>query len=960
MSVIDPEALRTRRKTVPESAIEVLKLIQQQKDLPSTPANSLNSQNSLLKSQDSGISQTSRRDSTQAERRKTIPESAIDVLLELQQPNSSESSMKSDQASDPDLYESNENERKSTPASASNSVQEVQHYRIPSTLKSEEHLMTDTDGEAFSDSEEGKLIQKTSSTAQRRITRGKLHSFIKSKELLATASNVSAASTGSNSKKPCLSNAQSNVSVPTSRKSEHQSDKALLDESAENEQIDDSTEDMIVEVDTANPSDIQTAPTALEIVRPSPSHSKASTNLLEEQSEMENLNSSHIQSKISLGSRSTKSEKRLSSQHKASTTSIVSESAIINNDDDSSSLKFIENDVKESDDPHSTSSKISQTSEISIKDPFATSSRISHKSKVSEMSNNSVKSQGSTTKSISEDIYDAFMKTIMREMMENAHEEETGIPKKANSKISSAEPSTSVKKSSSTASRISTRRRSSKVSKESIKSRRSSTRSQRSSEENPQARTTSSIANSFVRHVLDDAKQNLREGNDVNIEQGPCNDNGPHSELNRTPSRVSTRSRSSKASNVSSNKPGSSLREESAVKYSHSLRQVNSEINVRNDNSSEVSTRSRSSKTSHQSCSSREESAAKSSHSLQEQRSEIKEINGNSSSAASINDALDTGIEPNKKQETTSRISTRSSSKSNKTTNSMSQLTNKTSKISTISENVSLREDVSKESAIDFNKPEESLSRISTRSSKVSEKSSNEVGKSRISARSRSSSKTALSHKSPVREQKSSTHQFDDKNSLTSKNERPRKVFKTLTNVLFSYNSYRTCRKLIKRTRSSSRSSKASSAASKAASIHSKISTRSSSRLKGNPANSRASSLSLSDSKNSQLQTSFSKISKMSNDESSSVPHKTTSKSTFSSKSPTTSQVQLNAQDDSKSVQESAISSRHSKLSQTELAVNSKSTISDCNKSEEQVAFSGAGNILLFCFRTSVSLKFNF
>ena len=851
MSVIDHEALRTRRKTVPESAIEVLKLIQQQKDLPSTPANSLNSQNSLVKSQDSRVSpQTSPRDSTPAERRKTIPESAIDVLLELQQlddsAGSSKTSMKSENASDPDLCQSNENQRKSSAVSGSNSIQEVQNDPIPLNTQSEEHLMTDTDGEAFSESEEGKLIEKTSSTGQRRITRGKLHSFIKSKEILATESNASAISTGSNSKKPSrLSNAQSSVSVPTSRRSVNESSKAILDNSAEKERIDDSTEDTNMEIDTANYPDIQTATSALNIVRPSPSHSKASTNLLEEQSETENMISSHIPSKISLESRSTKSEERFSSQYKASKTSIVSESATMNRHDDSSSLKFIENDAKESDDPHSTRSEISKTSEISNKDAVATPSRISNNSEASKMSVESVKSQGSSTKSISEDIYEAFMKTIMRELMEDTHEEETGIPKQANSEISIAESSTSVKKSSSTASRISTRSRISKVSKESTKSRRSSTRSQRSShEDKPQVRTTSSIANSFVRHVLDDAQQNLRAENATNFEKEACDDDDQHSGLNKTPSRVSTRSRSSKASNASSNEPGSSLRAESVVKSS--LRQETSDINAINNNSSKVSSRSGSSKTSHQSSSKlslQEESATRSSHSLQQHRSEIKEINGNSRSAASINNALDTENEPYKEQETLSRISTRSSSKSDKTTKSMAQWTIKTSKTSTIPENSSLREDspkesdidfinpqstssristrssaksdkssnsaeeltlkkcnisiasesasiresMGKESEIEFNNPQATSSRISTRSSKISEKPADDVPSSRISTRSRSSSKDVLSQKSSVRQQKSSTHQFDDKNSTTSKNEPPRKVFNSISKVCLSF-----------------------------------------------------------------------------------------------------------------------------------------------------------------------------
>jgi len=113
--------------------------------------------------------------------------------------------------------------------------------------------------------------------------------------------------------------------------------------------------------------------------------------------------------------------------------------------------------------------------------------------------------------------------------------------------------------------------------------------------------------------------------------------------------------------------------------------------------------------------------------------------------------------------------------------------------------------------------------------------------------------------------------------------------------------------------------------------------------------NSSASSLSLSGTKKSKSQTRFSNHA---NDESEPVTYKTSSRETVSSTSPLPQMEDF-------SDKESAISSTHSnsrnllsetaKSSEQDLAMNSKSTISDCNKSEEPVVFTGRGCDLFFC-----------
>ena len=235
-SIINPETVESRRKTIPESAIDILREIQQPKDLPSTPANSLDSQNSLKR--DSNVSET-QPESLNPNRRKTIPESAIDVLRELQQskdlpstPHPSKTSMNSSKMSDPDLLPDDQLPRKSILESAIEIIQNQNTTKSSSELSNDQNLVSDTDGEGFSESEEAKQMDEDlEQVSERRITRGKLQSFIKSKEMLGeSAPSDTSVDKGLSYKSSAKSASSSRGIIST-----HSTGKNIIEDQAQNE-----------------------------------------------------------------------------------------------------------------------------------------------------------------------------------------------------------------------------------------------------------------------------------------------------------------------------------------------------------------------------------------------------------------------------------------------------------------------------------------------------------------------------------------------------------------------------------------------------------------------------------------------------------------------------------------------------------------------------------------------------
>lgn len=565
------ESPESRRKTIPESAIDVLRELQQPKDLPSTPANSLDSQNSQTRSEDSKVSVAA--SSNVPVRRKTIPESAIDILRDLQQskdlpstPHPSKTSMNSDKISDPNLFPDDQLPRKSILESAIEIIQNQEATKSSAELSNDQNLMTDTDGEGFSETEEAKnMDEDIEQTSQRRITRGKLQSFIKSQESVASEASF-------RSENQVLSTKTSQKSATSSRGiiSNNSFGKEIIEDKAENPPSISSTKSEDEKSMSRKSSlrsrksssgssksnntagkDIQRRITRGKLssfinskeMLSSQSH-KYSNSENDEQEEI--LHNSNSESRASIRTKSGQSN----ADSKISKSSIVSEKIserIVNNKidaheeiiADSLILSEIADNAK-SDSKISTRSR--NSSKIEEDHPVRTASSIA-KSLVREITEiqepqaspssstvkstrSSIKSQTSVSKKdelqsdeivkIALDIYESFLSSTTREIIEEVAKEE-GVAIESYSDISlrsSEYTKTSVKEETSASKSLSIK--SSKRSQASDRSSRRSSarlRSQKSGE--IPVRTHSSIANSFVRHVLDDAQKNLLEEKDA-------------------------------------------------------------------------------------------------------------------------------------------------------------------------------------------------------------------------------------------------------------------------------------------------------------------------------------------------------------------------------------------------------------------------------------------------------------
>ncbi|CBY11192.1 unnamed protein product [Oikopleura dioica] len=656
------ESPESRRKTIPESAIDVLRELQQPKDLPSTPANSLDSQNSHTRSEDTKVSVAA--SSNPPDRRKTIPESAIDILRDLQQskdlpstPHPSKTSINSDKISDPNLFPDDQLPRKSILESAIEIIQNQEATKSSSELSNDQNLMTDTDGEGFSETEEAKnMDEDIEQTSQRRITRGKLQSFIKSQESVVSGASV-------RSKNQVLSTKTSQKSATSSRGiiSNNSFGKEIIEDQAENPPSISSTK-----------SEDEKSMTRKSSLRSRKSSSGSSNSNNTAGNYISEDGPPVIQRRITRGKLSSfiKSKEMLSSQsHKYSNSENDEQDEILNNSNSESrasirtksrqsiadskiskssivSEKISERSVtkeidaqeeiiadslilSENADNAKSESKIStrsrKSSKIEEDHPIRTSSSIA-KSLVREITEmqepqaspsrstvkstrSSIKSQTSVSKKdelqsdeivkIALDIYESFLSSTTREIIEEVSKDE-GVAIESNSDISlrSSEYSkTSVKEETSASKSLSIK--SSKRSQASDRSSRRSSarlRSQKSGE--IPIRTHSSIANSFVRHVLDDAQKNL-------VEEKDAEGSSEKSEISEKSSTVisehkidKTLSKLEEINRASSHSSGSQQLSDTSMPNSEnpsSFKNIDSdfELNKPKATSSRVSTRSR-------------------------------------------------------------------------------------------------------------------------------------------------------------------------------------------------------------------------------------------------------------------------------------------------------------------------------------------------------------------------------